>query len=280
MKIVAQTILLFFTIVLVGCNRSSDSSSTKLSVVVWSSFPPTNSYHHLEHLTNLIERANALLATNPSAILGQNHGLLGENPALRSLLGIPQDEAAYISWSATIDHRFIVIRSPNSGQRFGRIQMAINSGRIDSCQDVEALYSISEMEHKLRQVVGTREEALRLFRGGLPKSPSVEQQQAVKIISDALFLPPDAEIDVSMSAPGGTNMGQGYLTIVAVADGRPEYVARVFYGIDGGFRELFAQFGLVRNHYKFGGLALMPAWTNLNTQNFLLDSKGIPYPKN
>jgi hypothetical protein len=75
-------------------------------------------------------------------------------------------------------------------------------------------------------------------------------------------------------------MGQGYLSIVAVSDGRPECVARVFYGIDGGFSELFAQFGLSPHHYRFGGLSLLPAWTNLNTHGFLLDSKGIPYPKN
>ncbi len=280
MKIVVQTIVLLLTIVLVGCNRDNDSSLTKLSVAVWSSVPPTNSYHHLEHLTNLIERANALLATNPSAILGQYHGLLGGNPDLRSLLGIPQDEAVYIAWPATIDHRFITIRSPKSGQRFGRIQMAINTGRVDSCYDVEALYSISEMEHKLRQVVDTREEALRLFRGGLTKPPSLEQQQAVKVIIDALFLPPDAEIDINMSAPGGTNMGQGYLTVVIGANGRPEYVARIFYGIDGGWSELFAQFGLARHHYRFSALSLMSAWTNLNTQGFLLDANGIPYPKN
>jgi hypothetical protein len=136
------------------------------------------------------------------------------------------------------------------------------------------------VERRLRQVVGTREEALRLFRGGLPKSPSPEQQKAVKEIIDALFLRSDAEIDINMSAPKGTNMGQGYLTVVIGANGRPEFVARVFYGIEGGWSELFAQFGLARHHYKFSGLSLMSDWENLNAQGFLLDTNGIPYPKN
>lgn len=282
MKIIAQTILLFVALVLTGCDRSNSSSSGKpdLSIVIWPSFPSaTNSYRHLEHLTDLIQRANALISTNPSA-LGRNVGRLANDSPLRELLGIPQKESASVSWSGTIDHTFITIRSLKTNQRFGRIAIDVKNGLIDSCYDVEALYPLSEMEWNLRRVVGTREEALRLFGGRSPQSPSLEQQQATKAIVAALFLPSDAKVDISMSAPGGSNMGQGYLRVETVrSNSYPEQVAMVGYGIDDSFFNFLAQFGVARYHYRFGGLALRPAWTNLNTQSFLLDSNGFPYPK-
>ncbi|MFM2293896.1 MAG: hypothetical protein RLZZ350_309 [Verrucomicrobiota bacterium] len=281
MKTAVLTILLLFAFLWSGCNRntsnSSSNSPTQLSLVVWAAFPlVTNSYRHLEHLTNLVQQANTLIATNPS-VLGQYHGYLAENSPLRVLLGIPKNEAADVSWSATIDHRFLTIRSPKTHQRFGRIETSIRTSLVESCHDVEALYAFSEMERRLRQIVGTREEALRLFRGGLPDSPSAEQQRATKAIAEALLLPIDTKLYIHMSAPGGSNMGQGYLRIETVqSNGYPEQIAMVGYGVND---SLLTEFGLARHIYYFGGLRLSPAWTNLNTQGFLLDSKGFPYPK-
>lgn len=285
MKIIAQTISFLLVITITGCSRSHSSSSgvaaTNLSVRVWTSFPPTNTYRHLEHLKNLTRQANVIAATN-SAIFSQaqTHGQLMQNSPLRGLLNIPTNEPAQITWSQSADNRWIRIYSPNSGQRFGLIELNLHTGKIGTAYDVEALYTISKMENNLRQVVGTREEALRLFRGGTSKSPSWEQQQAAKIISDALFLPKNLKTNIEMSAPGGTNLGQGYLNVVVAVNGHPEWVAKVFYGIDSGWNSVFAQFGLAHYHYKFSGLSLTPAWTNVNTQGFMLDANGIPYPKN
>lgn len=280
MKVISLTILLLFAFLLAGCNRSgsgsSNSSATNRSIVAWSSFPPLpNSYRHLEHLTNLLQQVNMLVSTNASA-LGQHSGKLATDSPLRVLLGIPQNEEADVSWSATIDHHFVTVRSPKTRQRFGRIEISIKTGLVESCHDVEALYAKSEMERRLRQVVGTREEALRLFRGGLPRNPSTEQQLATRAIAEALLLPADANLDIQMSAPGGSNMGQGYLSIHTFrSNGYPEKIAMVGYGVDTG---LLSAFGLAHYTYYFGGLSLSPVWTNLNKQGFLLDSKGFPYP--
>lgn len=267
---------------LMGCGRkggSGGSASTNLSVVVWSSFPPTtNSYRHSEHLQQVQQRANALIATN-SAIFSQSQarGNLAGNSPLRSLLSIPSNEPATVSWAQTIDHRFITVRSSTSQQRLGRIKLNLKTGLIESAHDVEALFVISEMERRLRQVVGTREEALRLFRGGLPESPSSEQEQAAKALAVALFLPNDTKLYVRMSAPGGSNRGQGYLTIDVLSSSNSlDHIARVGYPTDD---NLFSAFGLSRPGHRFGGLSLSPAWTNLNTRGFQIDSDGYPYPK-
>jgi hypothetical protein len=273
---------LLIGICLIGCGRKSGkdgSASTNLSVVVWSSFPPTtNSYRHSEHLQLLQQKANTLIATN-SAIFSQSQarGNLAGNSPLRSLLSIPSNEPATITWSQTIDHRFIKVRSSTSQQRLGRIKLNLKTGLIEEVHDVEALLVISEMEQRFRQIVGTREEALRLFRGGLPESPSSEQEQAVKALAAALFLPNDTKLYVRMSAPGGSNRGQGYLTIdVLSSTNTLDHIARVGYPTDD---NLFSAFGLSRPGYRFGGLSLSPAWTNLNTQGFQIDSDGYPYPK-
>ena len=95
---------------------------------------------------------------------------------------------------------------------------------------MKALLVISEMERRLRQIVGTREEALRLFRGGLPNSPSPEQEQAAQAVASALFLPRDRKYSVRMSAPGGSNRGRGYLTVDVLSSSHSvDHVARAGY---------------------------------------------------
>jgi hypothetical protein len=259
-------ICLFIGLCFIGCGQKGGrggSASTNLSVVVWASFPPTtNSYHHIEHLQQLQSKANALIATNWALFSQlQARGKLAGDSPLRSLLSIPSNEPATISWSQTIDHRFIQVRSSTSQQRLGRLKLDLKTGLIESAYDVRALFVISEMERRLRQVVGTREAALRLFRGGLPESPSSDHMK----------------LYVRMSAPGGSNRGQGYLTIGAFSSSNSlDDIARVMYPTDD---NLFSAFGLSRPGYRFGGLFLSPAWTNLNTQGFQIDSDGYPYPK-
>jgi hypothetical protein len=171
--------------------------------------------------------------------------------------------------------RGVVVRSSKTQQRFGQIKVNLKTGRIDCAYDVEALFVISEMERRLRQVVGTREEALRLFRGGLPELPSPQQQQAVSALASALFLPRGTKCSVRMSAPGGSNRGQGYLSLDALSSSNSvDRIARVTYPTHDTF---LSAFGLTRPRYKFGGLALSAAWTNLNTEGLLLDSEGFPY---
>jgi len=263
-----------------GCGRkggSGGSAATNLSVTVWPSFPPT-AYRHIEHLQQLQTNANILIATNP-AILSQwqARGNLAENSPLRVLLNIPTKEPATVSWSVTIDHRFITVQSAKSQQRLGRIKFNHKTGLVESAHDVEALFVVSEIERRLRQIVGTRAEALRLFHGGLPKSPSQEQQQATKALAAALFLPQDTKLYVRMNAPGGSNRGQGYLTIDALSSSNSlDRVAQVGYPID---FNLFSAFGLSRPVFRFAGVSLSSAWTNLNTQGFQLDSERYPYPQ-
>jgi hypothetical protein len=193
------------------------------------------------------------------------------------LLGIPSNEPATISWSQTIDHRFITIRSSTSQQRLGRLKLNLRTGLIESAHDVEALFVISEIERRLRQIVGTREEALRLFRGGSPQSPSPEQEGATRVLAEALFLPPNTKLYVRMSAPGGSNRGQGYLTIDTLSSSNSvDHLARVGYPTDD---NLFSAFGLSRPSYRFGGVSLSASWTNLNTLGFQLDVDGYPFPQ-
>ena len=285
MKTIANAMLLLLAVVLAGCSRGDGSSAKNLPVVVWSTFPPTNSYRHLEHLTNLVQKANALIATNPSALFGARGRMwfprsLPRNSPLRELLGIPQDKAATIYWAMSSDRHFITINSPNSIQRFGVIRTDIGETHVDSCYDVEALYSLSEMEWKLRQVVGTRNKALKLFGGGLPTSPSPEQLQAKKAIAEALLLPTDAKVYIAAGAPGGSNLGQGYLTVfISATNGDSEDVARADYGSGGIFGAILRDFRLIKSpNYGFSDLKLWSAWTNVNSQGFLLDMDGFPYP--
>jgi hypothetical protein len=289
-KIFALAIISFsFLPFITGCNNSNSISSqnvgTNLSVIVWSSFPPkTNSYRHLEHLTNLLQQVSALVATNQELFSqSQSRGQLTDNSPLRKLLGIPADEPAQIRWVQSMDDRWITIRSSKSDQRFGWIKMNFHTGEIEAAYDVEAFFTISEIENRLRQTVGTREEALRLFGGRQSETLSPEQQQATKAIAEALFLPPDTKLYIQMSAPGGSNEGQGYLRIMSNDDG--QQIASVFYGINfsGGniLTEILSEFGLIhrKHNYKFGGPTLSSAWANLNTAGFLLDANGYPYSK-
>lgn len=270
--------LLFIVLCLTGCDHkkgAGGNSFTNLSVVVWSQFPPpTNIYQHHKHLAKLQQQANAIIATN-QPLFSQHQSRFNENSPLRLLLGVPTNEPANVSWSQTMDHRYITISSAETGQRFGRFKVNLKSGLVDDAYDVEALFVVSEMERRLRQIVGTREEALRLFRGGLPKNPSPEQKRATKALAEALFLPKDTNLEIRMSAPGGSNGGRGYLDVSVVSTNSWERVAHVGYPSNHGF---LSAFGLTHPTYRFGGLRLEPFWTNLNTQGFLLDSSGIPYP--
>jgi hypothetical protein len=82
---------------------------------------------------------------------------------------------------------------------------------------------------------------------------------------------------IDMSAPGGSNEGQGYLNVSVLLPGEQfEEMAKVTYPIVGNGPNALR---LYHPRYKFGGLRLYPAWTNLNSQGFLIDSDGIPYPK-
>jgi hypothetical protein len=282
LEIVRVVPWLLVALCLGGCSRdggTGGSAPTNLTIVAWPSLPPTpNLYRHQEHLQKLLLAANALIATNP-AIFSQSqaHGKLAQNSPLRLMLGIPAGEPAYLTWWQTMAQRCVIVRSSKTEQRFGQIKVNLQTGLIDSAHDVEALFPISEMERQLRRTVGTREEALRLFRGGLPDSPSLEQEQATRALAAALFLPRDRKYYIRMSAPGGSNRGQGYLTIDVLSSSNTlDYVARVGYPTSD---NVFSAFGLSRPSYSFGGLSLSAAWTNLNTAGFLIDSDGLPYPR-
>lgn len=279
---IVRVLWLLVALCLGGCNRGDaigGSASTNLSVVVWPSLPPSpNSYRHQEHLQKLLQAANSLIATNPTIFSqAQAQGKLAENSPLRPLLGIPADEPAYLTWSQTKEQRRVSVRSSESDQRFGQIQINLKTGLIDSAHDVEALFAISEMERQLRRTIGTREEALRLFRGGLPESPSPEQEEATRALAAALFLPKDTKCYVEMSAPGGSNRGHGYLTVSLLSPSNTlDHVARVNYPTRD---TVFSAIGLSRPSYRFGGLSFSGAWTNFNTAGFLIDSQGFPYPR-
>ncbi|HXR05500.1 MAG TPA: hypothetical protein VN836_12410 [Verrucomicrobiae bacterium] len=292
MKIIAQAILLLLVITSVGCDRSNTSSSgavvTNLSVLVWPSFPSsTNSYRHLEHLTNLLRQANMLITINQGIFSqSQAHGQLTQDSPLRKLLNIPTNEPAKIDWMQSMDYRWIRIYSSNTAQRFGWIKLNLHTGAVEAAYDVEALFTVSEIEHRLRQIVGTREEALRLFGRRQSETSSPEQQQATKAVAEALLLPPDTKLYIEMSAPGGSNGGQGYLRIYTLqSNNQPAQIASVFYGIyytSGNIlTQILSELGLVhRTHsYRFGGPTLGAAWANLNTQGFALDTNGYPYPQ-
>jgi hypothetical protein len=140
----------FVAVLLSGCKpegRPDGSTPTNLSLISGSSFPAsTNSYCHLQHLQNLLRAANALSVTNPAIFSqAQTVGKLAHNSPLRPLLGIPRDEPAYLGWWQTMDQRGVNIRSSKTDQRLGEIRVNLQTGRIYSAHDVEALFMISEM---------------------------------------------------------------------------------------------------------------------------------------
>lgn len=280
-KIHCLCYLVGLAFVLLGCKPAGGGGgtiATNLSVMVWSAFPPpTNSYRHFDHLQTLLRTANTLIATNPAVFSqAQAHGELAQDSPLRSLLGIPAKQPAYLTWSQSMTQRRVTVRSSTTEQRFGEIRVNLQTGRIDSAQDLESLLLISEMERRLRQTVGTREEALRLFHGGLKDAPSLEQEQAARLVAAALFLPAGQKCQIRMSAPGGSNRGVGYLTVGMLSSSNSfEHIALVTYPARHG---LFSGLGLASPSYEFGGLRLSPSWTNLNTEGFLIDSDGFPYP--
>jgi len=278
MKRIARTILLFLAVVTAGCNRDSGGSTEVSSSAVW----PTNEYRHLEHITNLVRQANVIVATNQTFLNQWSEH--GDFP-LRGFLGIPATEPTgkiwAQGWAQGIEYNKIIFYSSKTGKLLGEIRIKPRSNQIESVHDFESLFMFDEMESKLRRIVGTREKALRLFRGGLPESPSTEQERVAEDIANALFLPSDVKTEISMAAPGGSNRGQGYLTIETVQKRYMEPVAQVFYGTggDGIIRGILVQFGLWHHHYEFDHLTLWPAWTNANTQGLLLDPDGFPYPQ-
>jgi len=70
---------------LTGCNRkpgSIGSTTTNLSVAVWSSFPPTNAYHHSDHLQKSCRNANTLISTDAAIVILRvrtSHEVAGQN---------------------------------------------------------------------------------------------------------------------------------------------------------------------------------------------------------
>jgi hypothetical protein len=98
---------------------------------------------------------NTLIATN-SAIFSQSQarGKLAEDSPMRSLLGIPRGEEAYLTCWQSMDQRCVIVRSSKTEQRFGQVKVNLRTGRIDSAHDVSALFMQSEIERRLRQIAG------------------------------------------------------------------------------------------------------------------------------
>jgi hypothetical protein len=291
MKMARAAMFLLLAFVLIGCNRNGSSSGNKgtnLSIVVWSPFPPaTNQYRHLEHLQLLQSNANALIATNPAFFSKQSEfrGMLAKDSLLRGLIGIPDSEPAVLNswsesglkWGRQVNDFCIVVSSPKTGQQFGQIELSLNNGKLVSIYDVESLYAKSFIEMRVRQIIGTREEALRLFANGNSGATAEEKAKAKKQLLEALFLPPDANAYIQMSAPGGSNEGQGYLTMnVLSSNNEAVFVVHINYPSS---HSILREFGLLPRSYHFGGVQLFAAWTNVNTQGFLLDEEGFPYLK-
>ena len=256
-------------LIVAACNpsklKTSDSLATNISVTAWSPFLPVpSSYNHLQHLADLNQKANSLVSTN-KALFGQHAGSLPENSPFRALFGIPREVTANSSWWESGDQLCIYIVPTKSRQCLGQVKVNLHTGLIDSTYDVASLYIFSEIERRLRQVVPTRDEALRIFSNNLGDPPSPERQRATKSLLDALFLPPETQVQIQMSAPGGSNGGVGYLYLMteSVSSNESPVIARIVFP---------------RPDFYLGGLSLSPRWTNLNTQKFLLDSQGIPYP--
>ena len=178
------------------------------------------------------------------------------------------------------DYFLITIRSSKNEQLLGQIKINLQSKHVESVHDVETLFLFNEMESQLRQIAGTRQNAIRLFASWRSvDSHSPEQEQAFKTVVEALFLPADdKKASIDMSAASGTNLGQGHLMVIALMpDGRPQVVAGVSYPVKDSLFNLLSFYGLARFTYTFGGLSLYPAWTNANTQGLLLDGDGFPY---
>ncbi len=255
-----------------GCDRDNGSSkarseTTNLAVVAWSPFLPTpKSYNHLKHLAELNEKASLLMATN-KALFGQHSGRLPADSPFRWLFGIPGDIPARFSWwLSSIPEQGVSVVSTKTGQLLGDVRVDPRTGTIKSTHDVTSLFVLSEVKRRLRQVVPNREEALRLFGPPFGVGGSAERALAKKMLLDALFLPPDLEVEIQMSAPGGSNGGVGYLHLMLAnsQDNESPYIARIVFP---------------RPNFDLGGVVFSEQWVRLNTQGFLLDLERIPYPK-
>ena len=122
-----------------------------------------------------------------------------------------------------------------------------------------------ELNEKIRDIIPTRERALKLFRR-TGREDSLERSNAVERVRAALLLPRDLRLVIQMSAPGGSNGGTGHFN-VAADDNEFHRIAHV----------KFQRPDVLFGRYKYGGLRLYPAWTNFNTRKLGLDSKGVVY---
>ena len=266
-------ILLVTGVLFYGCDKINEvgkarNGATNLAVIAWSPFlPAPKTYNHPRHLAELNQKASLLLATNKS-LFGQHSGRLASDSPLRWLFGIPPEVPASFSWwLSSIPEMGIHVMSAKTGQLLGDVRIDPGTGLIKSTHDVSSLFVLSEIKRRLWQVVPNREEALRLFHGpfgGGQLSP--EQQRAKRALLEALFLPPDLDVSIQMSAPGGTNGGVGYLNILffSLSDNKSPYLIMITFP---------------RPDFELGGVRFTAQWVHLNTQGFLLDTEGFPYPK-
>lgn len=270
-----------------GCTKERGNEESRkqelalLDLVEPSGKSGTNIYHHLEHLEELRQRANSMLATNPFLFLGKQHGfsrhsVLPSDSPMRALLGIPSGVIAKISLSFSQDQGHLLICSSATGQWLGQVDVNLKTGLVESIHDTKALAIRNQIEQKLRRIVGTREEALRLFsakaRQNKPSDP--ERDAAVKKLADALWLPSNLKLDVKMIAPGGSNRGFGCLSVFVF--GSWDGIVGIYYPVDD---NLLSILNISPPHYRFGGFRFEPHWTNRNIKGLLLDSERIPYPK-
>jgi hypothetical protein len=173
-----------------SATQHSSTDSTNFSVVPWSPFSsPPKTYDHLRHLAELKDQANLLIANNKS-IFRQNTGDLPAASPFRQLFGIPVNTAATFAWwPSGSNQAALTIRAPDTRQDLGDIIVNTKTGRIDSAHDVPALFVLSQIKSRLRQLVPTSQEALRLFGPPYDPNPATPaQERAHAAVLEALFL--------------------------------------------------------------------------------------------
>ena len=174
-----------------------------------------------------------------------------------------------MTWSLSSDYFIISIKSPLSRQRFGQIKINVKTGIIESAYDIEALFLISEMERKIRNIAPNREEGKRVFHGALSGSSSAGEVEANNGVAEALFLKPEAKIAVRLNAPGGSNGGNGHLRVDLIGsdDDVPQQLA------GGGYprtESLLSLFGFSRPTFPFFGIYLKDSWQKRNRFGYLV----------